>query len=164
MIETIVFEPLFPDVEPPRRATEGSAGMDAVAYINDREVVTYHADDMPGIYRYGTAWIPPQGRALIPLGFKAKLPPGWECQVRPRSGLALKKGLTVLNAPGTIDADYPGEWGVMLHNTSSQIVPIKHGERIAQLVLAPVYVLPWEMGIVEQSTSRTGGFGSTGNG
>lgn len=158
----IIFEPLYPEIVPPEPSTAEAAGLDAVACLWDREVAVIGQDNMVSVYRYGTVWIPKEGRCAIPLGFKAHLPSGWECQVRPRSGLALKKGITVLNAPGTIDADYPGEWAVILHNTSSEEVCIKHGDRIAQLVLAPVHRLEWERGTVGQSSDRTGGFGSTG--
>ncbi len=159
---TIIFEPLFPDVMPPVPSTADAAGLDAVAYLEGREVAVIDQAGDVSVYRYAQVWIPKGGRVAIPLGFKAQLPSGWECQVRPRSGLALKQGLTVLNAPGTIDADYPGEWAVILHNTSSNDVLVKHGDRVAQLVLAPVHRLSWEPGFVGQTTERTGGFGSTG--
>lgn len=158
----IIFEPLFPDVEIPRPATENSAGIDVRAYLWEREVVVVSSDGDALVYRYGDVWIPGGGRVALPLGFKARLPDGWECQVRPRSGLALNKGLTVLNTPGTIDADFPGEWAVILHNTSKQDVVVRHGDRIAQLVLSPVYRLEWTLGKVEETTERVGGFGSTG--
>lgn len=159
---TIIFEPLFPDVVPPQPSTAEAAGLDAVAYLLEREVAVVTPGGDVSVYRFGQIWIPKGGRCAVPLGFKAQLPSGWECQVRPRSGLALNKGLTVLNAPGTIDADYPGEWAVILHNTSLDDVCINHGDRIAQLVLAPVHRLTWAVGTVGQSTDRTGGFGSTG--
>lgn len=159
---TIIFEPLFEGVVPPKPSTLEAAGLDAVAYLAEREVPVVAQDGSVSVYRYGQVWIPKEGRCAVPLGFKAQLPSGWECQVRPRSGLALNKGITVLNAPGTIDADYPGEWAVILHNTSSQDVVINHGDRVAQLVLAPVHRLPWAQGTVGATTNRTGGFGSTG--
>jgi dUTP pyrophosphatase len=102
-------------------------------------------------------------RKLIPTGIFMEIPEGYECQVRPRSGLALKKGITVLNSPGTIDADYRGEVGVILINLSSENVVIEPSERIAQLVFAKVEQANW---IVSENLSETvrgaGGFGSTG--
>jgi dUTP pyrophosphatase len=105
----------------------------------------------------------PLERALVKTGLHLALPAGFEAQVRPRSGLALKKGLSVLNSPGTIDADYRGEIGVILVNLSNEAVSIEPGERIAQLVVARYETISWK--VVEQleDTSRgSGGFGSTG--
>ena len=102
---------------------------------------------------------------LISTGFRMELPRGFEGQVRPRSGLALKHGVTVLNSPGTIDADYRGEIKVLLHNTSSQRFEVVHGMRIAQMVIAPVTMVALNYKLEEElsSTSRgNGGFGSTG--
>jgi dUTP pyrophosphatase len=110
-----------------------------------------------------TIEIKPGGRCLIPTGLFIALPKGYEAQVRPRSGLALKLGLTVLNSPGTIDADYRGEIGVILVNTSNVPVRITDGERIAQIVIAKHETIEWE--VVEElpSTERgEGGFGHTG--
>jgi dUTP pyrophosphatase len=105
----------------------------------------------------------PLERSLIKTGLFIALPEGTEAQVRPRSGLALKKGLTVLNSPGTIDADYRGEIGVILVNLSNKTAVIEPGERIAQLVLAPYLNLTWEKVDALKDTSRgSGGFGSTG--
>ena len=107
--------------------------------------------------------IKPGGRCLIPTGLFIALPKVYEAQIRPRSGLALKQGLTVLNSPGTIDADYRGEIRIVLVNTSNQPVRIKDGERIAQMVIAKHETIEWE--IVEElpSTERgEGGFGHTG--
>jgi dUTP pyrophosphatase len=104
----------------------------------------------------------PGWRVAVPLGFKAQLPQGWEMQVRSRSGLALKQGLVVANAPGTIDADYPGEWAVILQNTGRGRVTLSHGDRVAQLVPQPVHQASWQHGTVVPITDRTGGFGSTG--
>lgn len=100
--------------------------------------------------------------ALVPTGFKARVPPGYEAQVRIRSSIAFKRGLILPNAPGTIDADYPDEWLIMMKNASAQSVAIKHGERVAQVILNRVEVLPWVEGKVDISTNRVGGFGSTG--
>ena len=111
-----------------------------------------------------TIEIKPGGRCLIPTGLFIALPKGCEAQIRPRSGLALKYGLTVLNSPGTIDADYMGEIGIVLVNTSNQPIQIKDGERIAQIVIAKTITIEWE--VVEElpSTERgENGFGSTGS-
>ena len=105
----------------------------------------------------------PLERVLVKTGLFLEIPVGYECQVRPRSGLALKKGISVLNSPGTIDADYRGEVGVILVNLSSETFVIEDGERIAQLVFAKVEQASWEE--VEELTTTdrgAGGFGSTG--
>jgi dUTP pyrophosphatase len=105
----------------------------------------------------------PGARALVPTGLRLEIPAGYEGQVRPRSGLALKQGLTVLNAPGTIDADYRGDVGVILVNLSDEEQSIEHGDRIAQLLFAPVTQARWEeVGELDESDRGTGGFGSTG--
>ena len=105
----------------------------------------------------------PGARALIPTGLCLEIPPGYEGQVRPRSGLALKRGLTVLNAPGTIDADYRGDVGVILVNLSDTDQQIEPGDRVAQLVFAPVTRVRWEeVEKLGESDRGTGGFGSTG--
>lgn len=129
----------------PRYETPLSAGMDVRANLD--EPVT----------------LKPLARALIPTGLFVELPAGYEMQVRPRSGLAAKYGLTVLNAPGTIDADYRGEVKVILANLSSDEFTINDGERIAQLVVAQHAQVEWEASDELSDTSRgTGGFGSTG--
>ncbi len=105
----------------------------------------------------------PGERALIPTGLYIEIPEGYEGQVRPRSGLALKRGLTVLNAPGTIDADYRGEVGVILVNLSQQEQIVEKGERIAQLLFAPVTRGEWvEVEALRDTERGSGGFGSTG--
>ncbi len=105
----------------------------------------------------------PLQRAIIPTGLYLEIPAGFEAQVRPRSGLAAKHGITVLNSPGTIDADYRGEIKVILINFSEEIFEINHGERIAQLVVAKHETIAWEeTNILEESSRSTGGFGSTG--
>ena len=105
----------------------------------------------------------PLQRALIPTGLRIQLEHGYECQVRPRSGLALKKGITVLNSPGTIDADYRGEIGIILVNLSDQPFTINDGERIAQLVVTQYTRMEWETVSQLDSTERgDGGFGHTG--
>ena len=105
----------------------------------------------------------PLERALIPTGLRIELPEGYECQVRPRSGLALKHGVTVLNSPGTVDADYRGEIGVILVNLSSVPFTVQPGERIAQMVVAAHARVEWEMTDCLGDTERgEGGFGHTG--
>jgi dUTP pyrophosphatase len=107
--------------------------------------------------------VPPGTRALVPTGFAMALPPGWEAQVRPRSGLAFKRGLTVLNAPGTIDADYRGEVQVLVVNHGRESVTIRRGERIAQLVVAPCHQARFhEVEALDVTDRGEGGFGSTG--
>ena len=104
----------------------------------------------------------PGGRALIPTGFAIELPRGYEAQVRPRSGLALHSGVTVLNSPGTVDADYRGEIGVILINHGSVPFEVKRGARIAQLVVAPVARVAWIGSAALRGSARgAGGFGST---
>jgi dUTP pyrophosphatase len=105
----------------------------------------------------------PLERAIVKTGIFMELPIGYEAQVRPRSGLAFKKGITVLNSPGTIDADYRGEIGVILVNLSSEEFVIKDGERIAQMVIAKHEQAKWiDVGILNDSERGAGGFGSTG--
>ena len=159
----LTVELLHEDAQPPRRATEGSAGYDLCAYLNGRSVkcsdgvktLDERADNGAFVLDAGVA-------ALIPLGFKARLPMGIEAQIRPRSGTSFKKHLQVPNAPGTIDSDYPDEWMVIVRNPTGGQIRIEHGERIAQVVLARYEVLEIERGAVGVTTSRTGGFGSTG--
>lgn len=129
----------------PQYATALSAGVDVRAAIAEPIVLE------------------PLGRALVPTGLFLEIPAGYEVQVRPRSGLAAKKGVTVLNAPGTIDADYRGEVCVILVNLSSQPFTVESGERIAQLVLARHEVIEWEeVDELSSSDRGVGGFGSTG--
>lgn len=129
----------------PDYSTEASAGMDLRANLDDKIVLS------------------PLGRTIIKTGLHIELPVGFEAQVRPRSGLAAKKGITVLNSPGTIDADYRGEIGVILVNLSRENFVIKDGERIAQLVIAKHERADWEeVDVLEESKRGAGGFGSTG--
>lgn len=105
----------------------------------------------------------PLQRALIPTGLFMELPIGYEAQVRPRSGLALKKGITCLNSPGTVDADYRGEIGVILANLSNETFVVENGERIAQMVIAKHERAEWiEVEVLSETERGTGGFGSTG--
>ena len=129
----------------PQYETIASAGMDVRANID--QAIT----------------LAPLGRSLVKTGLFVEIPIGYEIQVRPRSGLAFKKGITVLNSPGTIDADYRGEIGVLLVNLSSEPFVIEDGERIAQLVLASHEQAQWlETEILKDSSRGQGGFGSTG--
>jgi dUTP pyrophosphatase len=165
--DAVVIDLLHDDAQLPRRATEGSAGYDLFAYLNGRTV-----ECSDGVRRWSIAteavagdWrvvLSPGAMALIPLGFKARLPNGYEAQIRPRSGAAFKKGLGIPNAPGTVDSDFPDEWRVIVRNTTEHPLEIAHGERIAQMVLHRYEVLPFVSGKVGVSTERTGGFGSTG--
>ena len=119
--------------------------------------------DLRACLPLGPVELPPGARALIPTGLALEIPDGHEAQVRPRSGLALKQGITVANAPGTIDSDYRGELGVILINLSDVPATIAHGDRVAQLVLAPVVRAAWSEADVLGETDRgAGGFGSTG--
>ena len=140
---TVAFRRIHPDAVVPAYAHEGDAGMDV------RSV-----DDVV---------IPPGRRALVHTGLVMQLPPCAEAQVRPRSGLALKHGVTVLNAPGTIDAGYRGEVGVILANFGDADFTVRKGDRIAQLVVAPVtQASVVEVDEVSSSDRGDGGFGSTG--
>jgi dUTP pyrophosphatase len=105
----------------------------------------------------------PNARTLIPTGLYISIPKGYEAQIRPRSGLALKKGITLLNTPGTIDADYRGEIGIIMINLSQEIFVINDGERIAQMIIAKYETVEWESCDVLDETERgAGGFGHTG--
>lgn len=129
----------------PHYETEASAGMDLRANIS--EPVT----------------LKPLERGIIKTGLFIELPIGYEAQVRPRSGLAAKKGITVLNSPGTIDADYRGEIGVILVNLSNEDFTIENGERVAQLVIAKHERAEWQaVEVLEETIRGVGGFGSTG--
>ena len=133
------------DLPLPVYATAQSAGLDLVAAV-DADVT-----------------LAPGARQLIPTGLSIALPAGYEAQVRPRSGLALKHGITVLNSPGTIDADYRGEVKVLLINHGSENFVLKRGDRIAQMVVAPVTRLQWsEQAVLDETARGAGGFGSTG--
>lgn len=129
----------------PNYETIASAGMDLRANLSEPIVLE------------------PLQRALIPTGLFMELPIGYEAQVRPRSGLALKKGITCLNSPGTIDADYRGEIGVILANLSNETFVVENGERIAQMVIAKHERAEWiEVEILSETERGAGGFGSTG--
>jgi dUTP pyrophosphatase len=131
--------------ELPSYQTEASAGMDLRAELEE------------------PVQLGPLERAVIGTGLYIELPVGFEAQVRPRSGLAAKKGISVLNSPGTIDADYRGEIGVILVNISNEPVRIEHGERIAQMVISRFEQAHWEeVEVLSQTDRGSGGFGSTG--
>lgn len=131
--------------ETPKYATSNSAGLDLRANITEPIV------------------LPPLARTLVPTGLHMALPVGYEGQVRPRSGLAIKKGITVLNTPGTIDADYRGEIGVILINLSNEEFIVEPGERIAQLVIAKYEQAEWvPVEVLDETERGDGGFGHTG--
>lgn len=133
----------------PAYATSGAAGADLRANFKDRASVV----------------IAPGARALVPTGLIMEIPEGWEVQVRPRSGLALKHGITLPNSPGTIDSDYRGEVGVIVLNAGSDVFTVTHGDRIAQMVVAPVVQAEFALADAVSETQRgAGGFGSTGRG
>jgi len=165
--EAILIERLFDDAVLPERATPGSAGADLRAYLKGR-ALRYSTGDVQGD-RMATcaddSWgvtLAPREMALIPLGFRTRLPAGIEAQIRPRSGQAFKQALTVPNAPGTIDADYAEEWMVIVRNDADVPRRIAHGERIAQVVFARYELPVLAEGTVTRTTERAGGFGSTG--
>lgn len=134
---------LEPGAVLPRYATEGAAGMDVCAFERVE--------------------LRPLERALVPTGLRLRLPEGYEAQLRPRSGLALRHGIGMVNAPGTIDSDYRGPIGVLLVNLGSEAVVLERGERIAQMVICPVArVRPRAVEALDQTERGEGGFGSTG--
>jgi dUTP pyrophosphatase len=136
-----------PRIPLPQYESAGAAGMDLRAFL---------AEDLP---------VPPAGRVKVPTGLTLEIPEGFEGQVRPRSGLAARHGITVLNSPGTIDSDYRGELEVILANFGKETFTIKNGDRIAQLVIAPVFrVEIAEAGELTATARAGGGFGSTGIG
>ena len=139
-----------PSIALPQYETAGSAGADIRANF---------ATDL----RDSGLTLAPGGRALIPTGVRIEIPNGYEVQIRPRSGLALKHGITIPNAPGTIDSDYRGPLGVILMNLGTEPFNIAHGDRIAQMVIAPVVQAAFEVAADLSDTARgAGGFGSTG--
>jgi len=131
----------------PSYATEHAAGMDLRAAVPEDEPLTLHSGD----------------RRPVPTGLAIAIPPGFEGQVRPRSGLALRHGVTCLNTPGTVDADYRGEVMVILVNHGPEAFVVRRGERIAQLIVAPVVQASWrEVAELDDTARGAGGFGSTG--
>ena len=141
----IKIKKLSNEVLTPKYKTPGSSGMDIAAYINE-DIIINSGD-----------------KALIPTGFSLSIPQGYEVQIRPRSGLAIKKGITILNTPGTIDSDYRGEIKVVLINLSKDKFTVQNGERIAQMVVCPiVQVSIEEVKELSETNRGIGGFGSTG--
>ena len=139
--------PHFEGLQLPAYETDRSAGMDVRAAVPEGEPMV----------------LAPGARAMVPTGLSVAIPQGYEIQVRPRSGLAAKHGLTCLNTPGTIDSDYRGEVKVILVNLGQDAFTIQRGERIAQLVLAPVTRLAWQaVDSLDETERGAGGFGSTG--
>jgi len=133
------------DLPLPRYMTDHAAGMDLVAAVHEDLVLA------------------PGDRALVPTGIAIALPEGYEAQIRPRSGLALNSGVTLVNAPGTIDADYRGEIRIILINHGSEPFVVRRGDRIAQMIVAPVCRIRWDVQATLSSTDRgSGGFGHTG--
>ena len=165
-LEALV-ERLHEDVVVPARATAGSAGYDLRAYLRQRTVRLSDGTVQGEIAanEEGGEWgiaLRPREMALIPLGFRTRLPAGVEAQVRPRSGQAFKHALTIPNAPGTVDSDYAEEWMVIVRNDAPAPRRITHGERVAQVIFARYLPLVLLEGTVQRSTDRAGGFGSTG--
>lgn len=163
----VIIERLDPSVELPKRATAQSAGFDLKAAFLGRDVTVYTPHNqlqMRQVDWFGTKRgikIYPGERALVPTGFKATLPDGYQAEIRPRSGLALKQALAPVNSPGTIDADFPGEWAVLLENRSGAIATVLDGQAIGQAVITTYEAATFEDGTVGQTTERVGGFGST---
>ena len=145
-VKVDVFQlPHAADLPLPEYATVQSAAVDLLAAVIEDVVLT------------------PGSRTLIPTGLAIALPDGYEAQVRPRSGLALKNGITLLNTPGTIDADYRGEIGIILTNLGQEDFTVERGMRIAQMLIAPVTRLTWNaVSSLDKSERGSGGFGSTG--
>jgi dUTP pyrophosphatase len=142
---------LSSEAKMPEYQNSGDSGCDAHACLNELQHYNKQMIIEPGL------------TALVPTGLSFDIPYGYECQVRSRSGLAIKRGVHVLNSPGTVDASYKGEVGVILHNTSNFPFVVNHGDRIAQFVFVPVNVAMFEeTETLSESTRGSGGFGSTG--
>jgi len=131
----------------PRYESPGAAGADLRANLPDR----------------GSMTLAPGARVLVPTGLRMAIPDGFEVQVRPRSGLALKHGITLTNSPGTIDSDYRGPVGVIVQNGGDAPFTLHHGDRIAQMVVAPVVQAGFDVGPLDDTDRGAGGFGSTGS-
>ncbi len=141
----IQIKKLYDTVLIPKYETSGSSGIDIAAHIEKNIIIN------------------PGDKALVPTGFSVAIPNGYEIQIRPRSGLAVKKSITVLNTPGTIDADYRGEIKVILINLGKDRFVVQHGERVAQMVVCPiVQVHLEEVKELSETVRGSGGFGSTG--
>lgn len=142
--QIIQFSRVSPDVQPPKRMSDSAAGYDVSAFLNE------------------AVEIEPGEIAVIPTGLKAQLPEGFMLSVRPRSGLAFKFGISVINSPGTIDADFRGEIKIALINHSNHSFTVSPGDRIAQFILERFYTASWQEGNIENSNRGEQGFGSTG--
>lgn len=163
----MVFEPISLDVSFPKRATSESAGYDLKAWLLGASVRvaiggTEAVREVTLTPDCSFITLAPGERALIPLGFKARIHQGYHGEVRPRSGAAFRKGIEIPNSPGTIDSDYNGEWMVPVKNGDLMPITIEHGERIAQVVFVKHVDVEFERGEVGRTTDRDGGFGSTG--
>ena len=167
---TIRFERLHDDVTLPRRASAHAAGYDLRAYLTGTPIETRVGESIgpraptrdAGV-RDGTPFVelPPGAVAKIPLGFRSQLPEDVEAQIRPRSGTSFKTDLALPNSPGTVDADYRGEWMVLVRNVGAGALRVFHGDAIAQVVFARVLHLAAEEGAVDDTARGAGGFGST---
>ena len=144
MVKVLV-KKLNPKVKLPSYKTEGSSGMDLMAFVENQIIIS------------------PNNSALIPTGLSVAIPKDFEIQIRPRSGLAIKSSISVLNTPGTIDSDYRGELKIILFNHSNAEFIVKNNDRIAQMVLTPVLKIDFEeVDALPDTTRGSGGFGSTG--
>lgn len=161
----VFYEHVREEADRPSYETAGAAGADLRAYLKGGLGHPLHDDiwgddtDVPYLF------LDPGKRVIVPTGIRVAIPSGFELQIRSRSGATARDGLIVLNSPGTIDSDYRGEIGVILFNAGSTNIVVKHGERIAQAVLAPVFKAiykPARHGLPEAEGNRSGGFGSTG--
>ena len=152
---------LFPDAQIPTKSFPTDSGFDLYAYKIEKLFGSSEHD--PHVYSNGTFSLAPGYRALVNTGISATVGPGYELQIRPRSGLALKSGLTVLNTPGTVDASYRGTISVILLNASNKPCTIDKGMRIAQMVVCPVILSELEeVSDLDDTERGSGGFGSTG--
>ena len=173
----VKIEKLYEDVVIPSYQHEGDSGMDVRAFFHDEWIKKTYCHDENGIKYWEGQFdhmrhyeLYAGSRIIIPTGIKVAIPVGYEIQVRPRSGMAAKQGLTVLNTPGTVDAGYRGEIGIIVYNSNAvsgynvNPIRIEHGDRIAQLVLQKVPKIEWEFvdSVDDDSTRGPDGFGSSG--
>jgi len=167
----ITWQRLHPEAEVPRRSTERAGARDLKAFLlasptrlwaaNEESV---RAPDRDPHERDGTPFVdlPPGARAIVPTGLRARLPEAHVALILPRSGTSFRTTLALANAPGLVDEDYPGEWGILVKNDGPAPLRIFHGDRIAQMLVVKAEQLDDEEGEVERTTDRAGGFGSTG--
>ena len=165
----VKIEKLHPDVVTPEYKHDDDSGMDVRAFFSDEWLLKIHGNCLPADSdKYRKFVLGYGGRAIIPTGIKVAIPNGYEIQVRPRSGMTYNSGITVINTPGTVDAGYRGEIGIILHNTNipdlhANPFVVNHGDRIAQLVLQKVPKIKWiQVDSVDETERGEGGFGSTG--